>query len=298
MEAILEDAPIFEQIRRARARVGQGSASAPTLTDAEAPIFLAQGDSWFNYWVGKDLLYWLGKTHKIDSIAVAGSTLNDVVYGPVPTDFLDFRQTDAPSRLDELRYRIIKDKPLALLFSVGGNDVAGDSFFSFIDNAKADLPHTNQEVLDGVVNLSFLSAYRLLIKTALAAADSSENARMKVFTHGYDYPWPDGRGVLWIKGLVGPWFDPTFTHKNYPLKSEADLLARRAILKVFIDRLNDMLVSLEGEYPGRLHHVNLRATLGDNVSKYRDQWANELHPTDPGFEALAQRFGQALSEKL
>jgi hypothetical protein len=100
-------------------------------------IWLAQGDSWFNYWIGRDILYWLHKDSgwEIDSIAVAGSTLNDVVYGPVPKDLLDFRQTDAPSRRGELIYRIKQDKPAALLLSMGGNDVAGEEFFSFVNNA-------------------------------------------------------------------------------------------------------------------------------------------------------------------
>lgn len=86
MEDESQNSSVFEQIRQARARVGQGSATAPTLRDSR-PSLLAQGDSWFNYWIGRDLLYWLGQKYTIDSIAVAGSTLNDVVYGPVPTDF-------------------------------------------------------------------------------------------------------------------------------------------------------------------------------------------------------------------
>ena len=290
-----DNASVFEEIRQARARVGQGSASPPSILEATSATLLAQGDSWFNYIIGHDLLYWLGKSHKIDSIAVAGSTLNDVVYGPVPTDFLDFRQTNAPSRLEELKYRIKKDKPLALLLSVGGNDVAGSAFFSFIDNAHSELPPTNEEVLEGVVNKSFAAAYRLLIKTALEAAEISGNPKMKVFTHGYDYPWPDGRGVLWIKGFLGPWFDPTFLAKNYPLKTNADLQARHDILKVFIDRLNAMLKSMESEFSGRLHHIDLTGTLANDVSGYRDQWANELHPTNPGFELLARKFSAALS---
>jgi hypothetical protein len=55
------------------------------------------------------------------------------------------------------------------------------------------------------------------------------------------------------------------------------------------------------EHPGAARTFKLAskmATLGDYFSKYRDQWANELHPTDPGFEALPKRFEQALSEML
>ena len=288
---------VFEEIRRARARLGQGTSSAPTLEDATAPRLLAQGDSWFNYWIGRDILHWLHEDFgwQIDSIAVAGSTLNDVVYGPVPKDFLDFRQTAAPSRLEELVYRIGQDKPPALLLSVGGNDVAGDEFFSFLNNSKSGLPPTNEEVLNGVVNSTFAKAYRDLIETALTAADSKGKKGMIVVTHGYDYPWPDGRGVLWIRGLIGPWFDPTFNVKNYPLaRLPDDLIRRRAVLTEFIDAMNTMLIHFQTTYAGRVFHVDLRHRLSNGFESYRDQWANELHPTDAGFRLLAPRFDDVL----
>jgi hypothetical protein len=45
---------------------------------------------------------------------------------------------------------------------------------------------------------------------------------MPIFTHGYDYPWPDGRGVISFLGWrIGPWFDNTFNHKNYPNNNAA-----------------------------------------------------------------------------
>jgi hypothetical protein len=274
---------------------------APTLADSTKPALLAQGDSWFNYWIGKDVLYWLHQDFgwKIDSIAVAGSTLNDVVYGPVPHDLFDFRQTPAPSRLAELVYRIQRDKPPALLLSVGGNDVAGDEFFSFLNNAKSGLPPTNAEVLDGVVNSTFAKAYKDLIETALQAADGGGHHGMIVITHGYDYPWPDGRGVLWIRGLIGPWFDPTFSTKNYPLqKLPDDLLRRRTILQSFIDAVNTMLLKFQSAYPGRVFHVDARNTLTNPINHYRDQWANELHPTDAGFRLVAGVFQTVLKTRV
>jgi hypothetical protein len=295
------NAALFEEIRIARARLGQQSAAPPIADGKARPTLLAQGDSWFNYWIGKDILYWLHKDfgREIGNIAVAGSTLNDVVYGPVPKDLLDFRQTDAPSRLEELVYRIKKDKPQALLLSVGGNDVAGAEFFSFLNNSKSGLPPTNEEVLDGVVNSTFAKAYEELIQTSLAAADAHGSAGMIVVTHGYDYPWPDGRGVLWIKGLIGPWFDATFNSKNFLLEAvPKDLQIRRDILRTFIDAVNVMLLRFEQKYLGRVFHVDNRNTLTNRFEDYRKEWANELHPTDTGFEALAKKFEVILAQHL
>jgi lysophospholipase L1-like esterase len=300
-DSVDQNRAIFDEIRRARARLGQGMGSAPPVDGIRQPVLLAQGDSWFNYWIGKDVLYWLHSDfgRGIDNIAVAGSTLNDVVYGPVPKDLLDFRQTDAPSRLAELVYRIKEDRPSGLLLSVGGNDVAGDEFFSFLNNAKSGLSPSNAEVLDGVVNSTFAKAYKDLIETAIATADNFGKRGMIVVTHGYDYPWPDGRGVLWIKGLIGPWFDPTFNAKNYPLETlPADLLTRRQILSLFVDAVNSMLMNFQSQYAGRVFHVDARKTLQNDFDHYRDQWANELHPTDVGFRLIAQKFEAVLNAHL
>jgi hypothetical protein len=137
---------------------------------------LAQGDSWFDYPPGTDLIDCLHRNHghEIVNIAVAGSTLNDEAYGPVPRELFGLpigqTQSDDPSRIAELVQRILEDKPQALLLSAGGNDIAGDEFFSFINNAQSGLASVNQDVLDGVVNSTFKTAYEYLINTARAAA--------------------------------------------------------------------------------------------------------------------------------
>lgn len=304
---IADNRRYLDAARQGRARLGMDSPPRDFMKQvvpaAAAPAgrafhMLAQGDSWFNYWIGKDILYWLKNDygHNIDNIAVAGSTLNDEVYGPVPHDLLDFRQTNAPSRLAELVDRIQSDKPQALLLSAGGNDIAGDEFFSFVNNSKSGLASVNTGVLSGVLNPTFIKAYEDMIEAALGAA-STAGIKMPIFTHGYDYPWPDGRGILWIRGLIGPWFDNTFNAKNFPNDSFADLKARRDIVSQFIDALNAMLKSLESKFPGRVFHIDARNTLKETTS-YRDEWANELHPTDIGFQKIAKVFNDVIQSKM
>ncbi len=262
---------------------------------------LAQGDSWFDYPPGTDIIDCLHSNHghTITNLAVAGSTLNDEAYGPVPRELFGLpfgpEQSDDPDRITELVHRIQQDKPQALLISAGGNDVAGDEFFSFINNAKSGLPPINQDVLDGVVNTTFKNAYQYLIGTALSAA-ADVKIVMPVFTHGYDYPWPDGRGVIsFIGWKVGPWFDPTFNAKNYPNSDDAGLQERHDIVVHFIDALNAMLSSLaaDPQYHGKLFHVDTRRTLLTRL-----EWANELHPGNPGFNKLADRIDEALQANL
>lgn len=257
---------------------------------------LAQGDSWFDYAPGTDLVDCLSNLgHRITNLAVAGSTLNDEAYGPVPKGLFGIPQSKDPDRIAELVNRIVLDKPQGLLLSAGGNDIAGDEFFSFINNARSGLQPINQGVLDGVVNDTFKTAYRYLIDIALGAA-RHVNIAMPIFVHGYDYPWPDGRGVVHFLGWkIGPWFDETFNHKNFPNTSPAQLQVRHDITVKFIDALNSMLMGLASEpaYAGKVFHTDLRGTL---LSE--NEWANELHPKNPGFRACAAKIDATLQAHL
>lgn len=261
---------------------------------------LAQGDSWFDYPPGKDIIDCLrdNHSHNVHNIAVAGSTLNDEVYGPVPREMFGLpmgpTQSDDPSRIAELVHLINETKPDGLLVSAGGNDIAGDEFFSFINNALSGLPNVNEDVLKGVLNDTFKTAYENMVEVALAAAADINKPNMKIFTHGYDYPWPDGRGVVSFLGWrVGPWFDDTFNKKNYPNTNYNQLKIRHDIIAKFIDELNTMLTSLSAKYSGKVFHVDLRNTLTSP-----DDWANELHPVNEGFAKLAAKFDASIQANL
>ena len=275
----------------------------PMLLDAGLPPenkiyrLVAQGDSWFDYPTSWDLIDWLKSYgHDIDDLGVAGSTLNDIVYGPVPKNWLGISQSDDISRSAELINRIQDKQPHAVLLSGGGNDVAGEEFFSFINNAFSSLSNPNRVVVDGVVNETALKAYSDLIDLIDAKAQSM-GYTIHIFLHGYDYPWPDGRGFSMFN-LVGPWFDPTFNKKNYPYDEEGvtavnELKIRHDIVAKFIDSFNDMLKQLQDRYPNFVHYVDLRGTL-----QTRDEWANELHPKKEGFEKLAGKINLALHTVL
>jgi hypothetical protein len=284
---------------------GAGAAPVRAMLQA-APVkrtfaLLAQGDSWFDYPPGTDLIDCLHSNHghAITNIAVAGSTLNDEAYGPVPREMFGLpfgpKQTDDPDRITELVHKIQTVKPQGLLLSAGGNDVAGDEFFSFINNARSGLAPINAGVLNGVVNGTFKAAYLYLIDTALAAA-ADAGIVMKIFTHGYDYPWPDGRGVISFLGWkVGPWFDPTFNAKNFPNNNSSDLKKRHDIVVPFIDAVNGMLlgIAVDAKYAGKVFHTDLRGTLSQT-----SDWANELHPGNAGFAALAVKLDATLQGNI
>jgi hypothetical protein len=114
---------------------------------------------------------------------------------------------------------------------------------------------------------------------------------LPILVHGYDYAVPDGRGFAGGWGpFPGPWLEPGFREKGY-----GDPAVRLAIVEQLIDRFNAVLIELPS-VPGLEHvrHVELRGTLPRDAT-YESWWANELHPTQAGFEAVADRFASRLA---
>lgn len=88
---------------------------------------VAEGDSWFDYLPGRDLIDCLRVRHgyRIDNFAKAGDTLENMIYGSgITRRFERVEPTITP-----VLWRIQSVKPKAFLFSGGGNDIAG--FFQF-----------------------------------------------------------------------------------------------------------------------------------------------------------------------
>lgn len=271
--------------------------SAAAVADAAATPkkfrLLADGDSWFDYPLGKDILDYLNNNfkHPVTKLAKAGSTLNELVYGP--DELFRTDPTQGKTRLTRVVEKLRKEEFDAFLFSGGGNDIAGPEFFSFINHAASALPNPNQSVLDGVVNGTFRKAYEDLIEVLLTEAEDL-GIKLPIFVHGYDYPWPDGRGAVAL-GIIGPWFEDTFRKKGFPVKDmdDPDLVRRRDIVAKFIKALDDMLKQLQLKYVGKVFKVDLIGTLPK-----RTDWANELHPTNAGFGAVAWKFDRRLHEVL
>ena len=225
---------------------------------------LADGDSWFDYPLGKDVLDYLNNffKHPITKLAKAGSTLNELVYGPVELFTSDPSQ--GKTRLTMVVEKLRKQQFDAFLFSGGGNDIAGPEFFSFINHAASELPNPNRSVLDGVVNGTFRKAYEDMVEVLLAEAQNL-SIRLPIFVHGYDYPWPDGRGAVAL-GIIGPWFEESFRKKglSHHGGSDPDLGRRRTIVAEFIEALNVMLDSLQTKYIGKVFKVDYSRHLAES----------------------------------
>ena len=247
-----------------------------------AGILVAEGDSWFDYPLN-DILSMLEDEHgfEVDAVAHKGDTVENMAYGA--------DQFDEFIRLLE---KILKrgDVPDAILLSGGGNDIAGDEFAILLNHALSGLPPVNDDVVRGVIDVRLGNAYTFLISGLTEIAHQYLDRPIPILLHGYDYPVPDGRGVLGGWGfLPGPWLQPGLFHKGHE-----HLIANKAILRTLMDAFNAMLLSVS-KLPqfGHVKYVDLRGTLSQGAG-YKADWANELHPTKDGFRAVAERIASAI----
>ncbi len=258
-------------------------AAAPTA--GSRGVLVAEGDSWFDY-PFYDVLQKLDDDHgwDIEHVAHRGDSVESMAY--------DGGQLDDFVRAIE---RVIRrgQSPHAILVSGGGNDVAGDAFAMLLNHRSSPMFGLNAAVVDGVLETRVRVAYTTVLAAVTATCDTLLRTRVPILLHGYDYPVPDGRGVLGGWGwLPGPWLEPGFREKGYD-----DLAERIGIARDLIDRFYAMLAAVVATPAfGHVQLIDLRNTLSTDLAngRYRDWWGNELHPTRQGFERVADRFDAML----
>jgi hypothetical protein len=249
------------------------------------PTLVAEGDSWFDYQPGFDVLdnlkYYY--SYNIIKLSTAGDTLENMVFGTG----LNRDYTRTAVQLNTLIQSVITYQPKAVLFSGGGNDLAGEPLEAFLnhkDSAIQPLLRLGQvgDVIDG----QFRAAYQTLSEKVWAVCPQTH-----VVTHGYAHAIPDGRGVFNFPfgfHFVGPWLKPAFSKKNI-----LDLALAAGIIRQLIDRFNDMLSNLQAHYrnnsQGRFHYIDLRRVVMTN------DWVNELHLSHAAYKKVAARFHEVLN---
>jgi hypothetical protein len=241
-------------------------------------VLIAEGDSWFDY-PFNDVLRLLEDDYLFDveSVAHRGDCVEDMAHSP--GQFEEFAR-----RLEKvLRNGKV---PRAILLSGGGNDIAGDEFAILLNHAASALPPLNEDIVHGVIDVRLRTAYARILSGLTTIATSFLGRSIPIIMHGYDYPVPDGRGVLggvWV--LPGPWLKPGFQKKGYN-----DLEKNKLMIAELIDRFNSMLSAISSlpEF-AHVHYLDLRDTLKHDAT-YKQFWANELHPSPRGFNLVTAKF--------
>lgn len=271
------------------------SALAAAARKPKLGLLIAEGDSWFDYPFCDVLEVLEDRGYEIESVAHKGDNLEDMAHDPGQVE----RLTKAFEKV-----RAQGKKPKAILVSGGGNDIAGDEFRVLVNHANSGLPALNAAVADGIIHERLRTAMASLVGVVTKLSESHFGEEARVVLHGYDYPVPDGRGWLggaWI--LPGPWLEPGFRRKGHVAEKRQDeqrvLAANARVLRDLIDRYNAMLASLVRDLAAtglsHVRYVDLRGTLSTDLpSGYKADWANELHPTKPGYAKVAARIAAAL----
>jgi hypothetical protein len=234
---------------------------------------IAEGDSWFDYLPGTDLIDCLKRLfdYDIENYAKAGDTLENMIFGTG----INRRFERVAPQIDTVLKRIRQLQPRVFLFSGGGNDVAGDEFESYLNHKHSGLPALRETLAEDMIERVFRKYFEDLIdRVAVHSPDTH------IITHGYGHTVPTGEGVdVLFFTFAGPWLRPALAKKGI-----LDPAEQRSTVFWLIDAYNAMLHSL-GQTHANFHHVDLRPILDPD-----SDWANELHLKNSAYARAAQQI--------
>ena len=242
-------------------------------------VMLAQGDSWFDYpltgngfpFVDTDVI---AQLRRIGSMPP--TILNLAHHGDAATDEMSLPKQQRMISALRNKANWLGGKPDAILFSAGGNDIAGDQFCIFLDFNDGHAAGLNKDRFAkalGMVEACYLDLFALRDRVAPG---------VPIFGHCYDFPIPNGAHP----SCAGPWLKPSLDFCNWSVAKGTVIV--HAALAAF----RDVIKRLADDPSNNFHLVDTQGTL-----KVAD-WANELHPDPAGFKKIAQKFADALKAKL
>ena len=193
---------------------------------------LVEGDSWFDYPLSRDTIGCLRRLVKNPELM-----LSLAHFGDTAEVMLSLEQRE---RLRKMLASSANGEFEALLFSGGGNDLAGNQFCLWLRNFDFHFPDPSngidyQRLADimGVVKAA-------LVDIILMRNDTRPNCI--IFFHGYDFPVPDGRPALCLP-KVGPWLKPSLDFRGWTNRTAAS-----AIIKTILESYSALLMQLSAEY--------------------------------------------------
>jgi lysophospholipase L1-like esterase len=251
-----------------------------------AGTLVAEGDSWFDFPLFDDVLERLQWQYRYDvrHSAHHGDTLESMAY-----DNKQYKKFI--SELKKVKEKLPQG-PKAILISGGGNDIAHHELYVLLNHANALKPALNDDLIKMLIKERLRDSMLTLIGAiSRECAVIFENPKIPVIVHGYANPVPDGRGYLggyWA--LPGPWLNPSFREKGY-ITPKDDLCDETRMMRLLIKEYNKVLKEISEKLP-HVHYVNV-ACLFKNP-EYKEDWADELHPTEQIFGEVAGAFDKVI----
>jgi len=263
----------------AKARLATGAAPPSTPL-----VMLAHGDSWFDYPLDGNCpsLFCTDVTVQLNAMGnLNPHILNVSQWGDATTAEMSLPKQQRMIAALQDSANWIDGKPDAILFSGGGDDIAGDQFCIFLDYACAGATG-----LDAARFRDALATVEGSYRDLFAFRDRYATG-VPIFGHCYDFPIPNGKGAL---PAVGPWLQPSLLFCGYSSLPQGTAIVRHALTE-----FRALLIKLQAETDGtgkpknNFILVDTQGTLDPATD-----WANELHPYPDGFKKIAERFVTAL----
>lgn len=262
----------YDEIQKIKYELWSEDSNIELFAATPKQKIVAEGDSWFDYPPGLDILDNLKKKHgyKIYKVSEAGDTIENMSYGTEIRRNFSRRTPQIGETLDA----VSRHEPKVFLLSGGGNDLAGPELEAFLNHKDSNLPLVREHYARYIFFEVFKNAYEHIMRSVWKI-----DPNIHIISHGYGHPIPDGSKIT-IFGIrfSGPWLRPTLAKKNITNPVEA-----QQIMCNLIDLFNDMLQELDNEHPN-FHYLDLR----DQIK--RSDWVNELHVSDEAFERIAAIF--------
>ena len=176
----------------------------------------------------------------------------------------------------------------AILLSNGGNDVVGEEMKEFVKSASQSQSAGSTvwgqippEVYDHIRLDRFGVALSYAITDFQEVVDyrDSSSPESIIFVHTYDYIYPSGDPYKLGPITVGPWVQPALD--DVGLKD--DPIKQRIVTSWLVDQFAAALKAYASA-KANFRVIDSRGTLTS-----KRQWANEIHPTATGFEAIAKQ---------
>lgn len=239
------------------------------------PVLVSEGDSWFQFpFLIEDVIDQLDPDFLIWSLDAAGDTSDNMV-----------------NRHPEYMQGLNKQKAnnvAGFLFSGAGNDVIGEDLLGEPVLGKLLKQHTPGKDATWHVDHAQLASILSTLQEDYAKVVSTIRldrafAKLPIFIHGYDYAIPGG--------FPGDTRRPVYAKQDEwlggPMKKKGitDPSLQRAIIRVLIDALYDMLNRVAGQSSiTHVHVIDVRGALSPS------DWADEIHGTSSGFKKAAKLF--------
>jgi len=240
---------------------------------------LAEGDSWFEYPLpithGDGVIYQLQKLlgYGIANMAHHGLEVEQMLG-------LSMRQ-EIISRLNDPEVKFD-----ALLFSGGGNDIAGDQFCIWLKDSPPLVPPA--QLLDTNAVSAALAILEAEFRELIDLRDQF-SPQTVIFVHEYDFPPITGQGVCG----EGPWLKPSldyaYRHLGVSNPSPDDEFL---VVKTLMQRFAEMLGRVATD--SKVQKFVVVPTQG-TLSPDRSDWQNEIHPSTAGFAKIAKKFQASLA---